>query len=52
MLAVWMKLYRLPNIMLFGEMIKISPAHRPLVSNDLKILGIDGWFELCQYRDC
>ena len=40
--------YRLPNIMLFGEMTKKGPAHGPL---DLKILGIDGWFELCQDRD-
>ena len=48
---------RLPNIMLFGEMKKKRPAHGPrkrwrdLVSNDLKIIGIDGWYELCQDRN-
>ena len=48
---------RLPN-MLFGEVTKKRPAHEPrkrwrdLVSNDLKVLSIDGWYELCQDRDC
>ena len=49
---------RLPSIMLFGEMKKKRPANQPrkswrdLVSNDLNLLGIDGWYELCQDRDC
>ena len=49
---------RLPSIMLFGEMMTKKPAHGPrkywrnLASNNLKILGIDGWYELCQDRDC
>ena len=49
MLAIWVKLdYQ--NIMLFGEMMTKKPAHGPrkrwrdLASNDLKILGIDGWY--------
>ena len=25
---------------------------RDLVSNNLKILGINGWHELCQDKDC
>ena len=49
---------RLPQILLFGEMKKKRPAHGPrkhwrdLVSSDLKLLGIDRWYELCQDRDC
>ena len=46
---------RLSKLMLFGEMMKKRPAvHRPrrdFVSNNL-ILGIDGWYELCQDRGC